>query len=89
MSSGVGPSATLRVLLGPRDRENCSFVENLGAIDREADGGTKRNKDSPPGPPPGEGVVHSPSPEEQLMGGGSSCLPGQDVTNRLSLFLCS
>ncbi len=113
----------------------------------------KETKDSPPGPPPGEGVVRSPSPEEQTSpslgrpsqgcllrrlspyrldgrggcpaagstallgwrllrgsgsggrgppsatsrprhcrqrpGGGSSCTPGQDVPDCLSLLLCS
>ncbi|XP_016370140.1 uncharacterized protein LOC107709982, partial [Sinocyclocheilus rhinocerous] len=102
--------------------------------------GKNKTKDSPPGPPPEEGVVRSPSPEEQLSpplgrpsqglllfclppgsmallgwrllwmrhgggcrgppsstsrlrgcgrrtGGGSSCPPGQDVTNHLTSLL--
>lgn len=51
MRSGVWPSATLRALLGPRDRENRSLVE----ISRFS-----------PGPPPGEGEVLSPSPRKRL-----------------------
>ncbi len=47
------------------NRGNCSFVEVLGTTDHEASGGEKKEtKDSPPGPPPVEGVVRSPSPEE-------------------------
>ncbi len=49
---------------GTQNRGNCSFAEVLGTTDREASG-KKETKDSPPGPPPGEGVVRSPSPEEQ------------------------
>ncbi len=147
MWSGVGPSMTLRVLLGSRDRESCSFVENLGAIDREADGGIKRNKrfSSRPSSGGGSGVFTisqratpsiSGSPVSGLFcssaywqvwreseqagwpvyallhgaawleaaadaamsrlgrcgrrkGGRSSCPPGQDMTNRLRLLLCS
>ncbi len=50
--------------LGPRDRGNRSFSEVLGTAGFRANGGTK-TKDSPPGPPPGEGEVRSPSANEQ------------------------
>ncbi len=46
-------------LLGPGGKGNCSFIEGLSEQNK------KETKDSPPGPPPGEGVVRSPSPEEQ------------------------
>ncbi len=52
-------------LLGPSDWGNSSFfIEVLGTAGFRANGGTK-TKDSPPGPPPGEGEVRSPSPNEQ------------------------
>ncbi len=50
-----------RALLWPRDIGNCSFIENVGTRNR------KETKDSPPGPPPGEGVMQTPSPEEQIL----------------------
>ena len=52
MRSGVWPSATLRALLGPRDRENRSLVE----ISRFS-----------PGPPPGEGEVFHHRPESGYL----------------------
>ncbi len=59
--------AAILALLGPGGKGNCSFIEVLGTTDPGVSGGTeqKETKDSPPGPPPGEGVVRSPSPEEQ------------------------
>ncbi len=43
------------------------FYDVLGTAGCWASGGTETNetKDSPPGPPPGEGVAQSPSPDEQ------------------------
>ncbi len=52
--------AAILALLGPGGKGNCSFIEVLGTEQNK-----KETKDSPPGPPPGEGVVRSPSPEEQ------------------------
>ncbi len=52
----------------PEEKGNCSFLRFLGyplAGEPVAEQNKKGTKDSPPGPPPGEGVVRSPSPEEQ------------------------
>ncbi len=62
----TGSSTTPHPLWGPRDRGNCSFVKVLGTTDHEASGGEKETKDSLPSPPPGEGGVCLPSPEENL-----------------------
>ncbi len=51
---------------GPGGKGNCSFVDVLGTTRGSvAEQNKKETKDSPPRPPPGEGVVRSPSPEEQ------------------------
>ncbi len=50
-------------------RERGMGVWRRGLVPRTrgsvAEQNKKETKDSPPGPPPGEGVVQSPSPEEQ------------------------
>ncbi len=43
----------------------CPLVKGEGLLGPVAEQNKKETKDSPPGPPPGEGVVRSPSPEEQ------------------------
>ncbi len=53
MWSEVDSSMTLQALLGPRDRDN-RFLSRFKK---------KKKKDYPPGPPPGEGEMHLPSPE--------------------------
>ncbi len=58
---GFAPPTTLRALFGPGDDRNCSFIENLGTAAEQKE----KTKDLPPSPPPGEGAVQSPSPEEQ------------------------
>ncbi len=50
--SEVDSSMTLQALLGPRDRDNRFLSRFL-----------KKKTDYPPGPPPGEGEMHLPSPE--------------------------
>ncbi len=61
---GFASPTTLRALFGPGDDRNCSFIENLGIAGCWAEQ-KEKTKDLPPGPPPGEGAVQSPSPEEQ------------------------
>ncbi len=51
MWSEVDSSMTLQALLGPRDRDNRFLSRFL------------KKTDYPPGPPPGEGEMHLPSPE--------------------------
>ncbi len=51
MWSEVDSSMTLHALLGPRDRDNRFLSRFL------------KKTDYPPGPPPGEGEMHLPSPE--------------------------
>ncbi len=51
MWSKVDSSMTLHALLGPRDRDNCFLSRFL------------KKTDYPPGPPPGEGEMHLPSPK--------------------------
>ncbi len=51
MWSDVDSSMTLHALLGPRDRDNRFLSRFL------------KKTDYPPGPPPGEGEMHLPSPE--------------------------
>ncbi len=53
MWSEVDSSMTLQALLGPRDRDNRFLSRFL----------KKKKTDYPPGPPPGEGEMHLPSPE--------------------------
>ncbi len=132
-----GPSMTLRVLLGPRDRKNCSIVEifvNKIFFTRPSSGGgrgaftiSRRAVPSLSGSPvlgplalpltarfdgglDGRGGLpmllqmqrgsrggrRGPASTTSRQGrcswrtgGGSSCLPGQDVLDRLSLLLCS
>ncbi len=59
MGSGVDPSMTLHALLGPRDRDNCFLSRFL------------KQQIIHPGPFPGEGEMHVPSPEAV------STLPGR------------
>ncbi len=58
---------SILALLGPGEKRNCSFLRFLVPLARGPvrEQNKKETKDSPPGPPLGEGVVRSPSPEEQ------------------------
>ncbi len=58
---------TTLLLLRPRDWGNCSFIDVWVPLAAGPAAEQKQNetKDSPPGPPPGEGVAQSPSPTEQ------------------------
>ncbi len=51
--------------LGTRRKRKLLFFEVLGTTGSVVEQNKKETKDSPPGPPPGEGVLRSPSPEEQ------------------------
>ncbi|RXN06973.1 myosin heavy fast skeletal muscle-like protein [Labeo rohita] len=51
-------------LTGERVTEEDPEIEETALLSSISE--KKETKDSPPGPPPGEGVVCSPSPEEQL-----------------------
>ncbi len=67
MWSEVDSSMTLQALLGPRDRDNRFLSRFL------------KKTDYPPGPPPGEGEMHLPSPEAvPSLSGSLLCLPPVD-----------